>query len=140
MESVDYLLLADMVTVIHTALIVGILLGILVSVRYKRFRPIEALFLLLAILIWSLYSGCPLTYLEDFLRTSAGHSTALSQAGFIPFYFNKWFGFFVTNREITIATYITAAFFFVISMEWMGPYAHLEIVKIRRAFVRSKVD
>ena len=89
----NYLLLADMVTVIHTALVVGILFGILVSVRYKRFRPIEALFLLLAILIWSLYSGCPLTYLEDFLRASAGHPIAISQVGFIPFYFNEWFGF-----------------------------------------------
>lgn len=129
-----YAFAADMVTVIHAALVIGVLLGILISVKYRRFRPIESFILLAAIVIWSLYDGCPLTYLENYLRYAADAPIDLLDSGFIPYYVNHWFGASITNRELTITTYVTAFVFLIISMEWMKPFVHMEVLKVRRAF------
>ncbi len=129
----NYALLANIVTVLHTILIVGVLVGILISVRYKRFRPIEAAVLLGAVIIWSLYGGCPLTYLENFLRTLSGYPLPLIETGFIPYYFSSWLGWSITNSQLTIATYVTAVIFLLVSIKWASPYINLEIIKIRKS-------
>jgi hypothetical protein len=134
-----YKYLADAVMIIHAALIFLILAGILVSIRYKRFRPVESVGLLSAILIWSLYGGCPATYLENYLRILAEHPLPLAEVGFIPFYFAKWFSLPITDYQLTLATYITALVFFLISVEWISPYINIEIFKLRKAlgFVKN---
>lgn len=134
----DYESLADLVMVIHTVLVLGVFIGIIVSVRYKRFRPIESFVLLSAIVIWSLYGGCPLTYLENYLRISAGSPLPLAEIGFIPFYINKWFSFSITGSQLTVATYTVGILFLFTSFEWMSPFVNPEIVKIRKFLGRKK--
>lgn len=134
----NYEALANIIMTIHTVLILSVLIGILVSVRYKRFRPIESIILLSAILIWSVYGGCPLTYLEDSLRVSANNPLPIIEIGFIPYYFNEWFGLPITNHQLTIITYITAFIFFITSIEWLSPYVNFEILKIRKLLKKIK--
>jgi len=124
---------ANLVMVLHVILILSVLIGILVSVRYKRFRPFEATFLLLAVIIWSLYGGCPLTYIENSLRISAGHPLPISEIGFIPFYMDRWFNLPITNYQLKVATYITAIIFLFTSIEWASPYINPEIIKLRKS-------
>jgi Protein of Unknown function (DUF2784) len=124
--------LADIVMVFHAAMIVSVFLGILFSVRYKRFRPLESIILLSAIVIWSLYGGCPLTYAENYLRISAGNPLPLVDVGFISFYLNNWFGLMMTDHTVVLITYVIVAVFFAISIEWLSPYLNIEIVKLRK--------
>jgi hypothetical protein len=128
--------IADIVMIVHSFLIIGVLLGILISARYKRYRPFETIILLGAIIIWSLYSGCPLTYLEVWLREDSENSTALLEAGFIPYYFEHWFGLSISRTQLIIATYSTAAIFLALSIEWMSPWINFEIIKFRRLLKR----
>src|SRR3989344_9305561 len=128
-----YKFLADAVMVIHAALIFLVLAGILISIRYKRFRPMESIALLSAVLVWSLYGGCPATFLENHLRILAGNPLPLTEVGFIPFYFDKWFSLSMTRYQLTWATYMTAFVFFLISIEWVSPYLNIELFKLRKA-------
>ena len=134
-----YKFLADAVMIIHATLIFLVLAGILISIRYKRFRPMESIALLSAVLVWSLYGGCPATYLENHLRILAGQPLPLAEIGFIPFYFDKWFNLSVTDFQLTIATYITALIFFLISVEWVSPYINIEIFKLRKALGFARI-
>ncbi len=127
-----YEFLANIIMILHFILICGVLIGILVSIRYKRFRPIESIILLSAIIIWSLYDGCPLTYLENFLRIKAGLPIELLHAGFIPFYIKNIFGWTISKYELTITTYIVAFVFFLLSVDFINPYINFEIVKLRK--------
>jgi hypothetical protein len=135
----NYEILANSVMIFHVFLILAVLIGILVSVRYKRFRPIEAIILLSSIIIWSIYGGCPLTYLENSLRIYAGNPTPLIQTGFISFYFDQWFNLPITNQQLTITTYITALIFFITSIKWLSPFINFEIIKIRKLLGFSKI-
>jgi len=130
--NMSYESLANTVMIFHAILIVFVFVGILVSIRNKRFRPIESLILLSAIIIWSLYGGCPLTYLENSLRIQAGNPLPITEIGFIPFYVSRWFAFSVTDYQLTFATYLTAIIFFATSIEWLSPFVNPELVKIRR--------
>lgn len=133
-----YETLANIVMAFHAILIFSVLIGILISVRYKKFRPLESAFLLCAVLIWSLYGGCPLTFLESFLRSSAGYPLPLLEVGFIPYYLNSWFNLSITIYQLTIATWITAFLFLFTSIEWMSPYVNIEVIKIRKFLGFSK--
>lgn len=125
------LLFANIITVIHSFLIIFVLAGILLSIRYKRFRLIESCILLLTILIWSLYGGCPLTYLENHLRIAAGAEIPLTKEGFIPYYVNSWFGIPISNDQLIIITYITASVFVLISIDWLSGYINIRMPRIR---------
>ncbi len=83
----SYLLIANLLTIIHAALMLFVFIGIFLSVRIKRFRPVETLLLLTIIVIWSLYRECPLTTAEAYLQNQAGQYTSLNQIGFIAYYF-----------------------------------------------------
>ncbi len=134
----SYDALANLVMVIHIVLIGVVFIGILISIRYKRFRPIESLILLAAIVIWSLYAGCPLTHLENHLRISAGTPLPLTEIGFIPYYLNQWLSFSITDSQLTLATYTIAALFLITSVEWLSPFVNPEIVKIRKILGRKR--
>src|SRR3989344_9192662 len=133
-----YYSLANFVMIVHAVMVVAVLAGILISLLYKTFRPMESMFLLVVVVLWSLYEGCPLTFLENNLRVLGEKPLPLLENGFIPFYVNEWFGIPITNYQITVATYITATLFFLISIEWFSPYINFEIIKLRKAFVKFK--
>jgi hypothetical protein len=133
----NYVNLANIVMVLHVVLILSVFVGIAISIRYKRFRPIESFILLSAILIWSLYGGCPLTYLENYLRVYSGYPIPILEAGFIPYYFDKWFNFHITAYQLTVATYTTALVFLLTSIEWVSPFINFEIIKIRKYIHRT---
>lgn len=126
-----YEVFATAVMILHVMLIGAVFLGILAGARFKRFRPIETFILLAAIVIWSIYGGCPLTSLENFLRTRAGYPLPLSETGFIPFYAHEWFGLSISNPQITVITYIIATIFLAVSIEWLSPYINFELVRLR---------
>ena len=69
--------------IVHAVLILLVLLGVIASFKYKKLRPLEAGVLLSAVVIWSLYKGCPLTYIEDYFRSMSGLPIKLAEAGFI---------------------------------------------------------
>ncbi len=133
-----YETLADIVMFIHAAMVIAVFLGILVSVRYKKFRPVESAILLTLIIIWSLYGGCPLTSLENYLRIQAENPIPLMEVGFIPFYLIKWLKIPMTNAQITIATYVTVLVFFAMSVEWLNTLVNPQIFKLRK-FLKEKL-
>ena len=130
-----YEYLANIVMVVHVFLILCLLFSILVSARFKKFRPLESGILLLVIVIWSLYEGCPLTYLENTLRVAASHPLPIGEMGFIPYYLYAWLGLSITNQELVLTTYITAFLFFLVSIEWISPYVNVEFIRIRKFLV-----
>ncbi|MDP2650957.1 MAG: DUF2784 family protein, partial [bacterium] len=80
----DYNVAADIVALSHLSIIILVFIGILVSIRFKRFRPFETAFLVVAIVLWSIYGNCPLTILEEHFRTLAGNPSGITSIGFIP--------------------------------------------------------
>jgi len=112
-----YEILADIVTATHVLLIVGVFVGIAISIKFKWFRPVESFILLIMIVIWSLYSGCPLTYLEDSLRIKAFAPNPITEIGFITYYTKTWFGTAVSEQVVITVTYFIAALFFLFTLE-----------------------
>ncbi len=142
-KIVNYEALANTVTAFHATLLFCVFIGILISARYKRFRPMEALFFLGFIVAWSIYGGCPLTNLEWSLRLHTLNPTNINEVGFIPFYYEKLTGHAVSRYTVALSTYTTAFLFFLVSVEWASPIVNMELFKLResikkRRLVRSK--
>jgi hypothetical protein len=128
----NYNLLADATAVTHITVVVLVLVGILVSIRYKRFRPWESLVLVVIVLLWSVYGNCPLTLVEEHFRELAGNPTLITAKGFLPFYAQKIFGFSLKSSTIVKSTYFTGGIFTLASVEWISPYLNVELFKLRR--------
>lgn len=116
-----YEVAANIVTIFHAGLIIFVFLGILLGLKIRWFRPIESLFLLTAVVVWSIFGGCPLTYLEHYLRLHTENPIPLSQTGFIPYYAYQWFGVQISNMALVILTYATAGLFLVVDVKWLLP-------------------
>jgi hypothetical protein len=140
----NYTFLADLTAVVHVTIIFLVLFGILVSVRYKRFRPIEAAVLLIVIVLWSAYGNCPLIILEDYFRNLAGHPIHLTGVGFIPYYAQKFLHLNISAHTVKASTYTTASVFFLATVEWISPYLNVEIFRLRKSlrkmFRKKKVS
>jgi hypothetical protein len=129
----DFSTLADATAIGHFLIIVGIFVGLLLSFRYKRFRPFEAAVLILVGVLWSYYGNCPLAILEQWLREQAGETGVnITSVGFIPYYSQKLFGIGVTSRIVQQSTFFSGAVFFGASIEWLTPFFHHEVFKLRR--------
>lgn len=129
-----YAIFADATAAAHFFIIVGVVVGLLLSFRYKRFRPWEAALLISIGLLWSYYGNCPLTILEQWLREQAGQAGVnLTSVGFITFYAKKW-GLDVSSRVIQQSTFFSGATFFGASIEWFAPFFHREVFKARKEF------
>ena len=126
-----YDVIADGVMLAHAALIIAVLFGIAISVKYKRYRPVEAGILLMAVVIWSLYEGCPLTFVEDYYRNQTPTPIHLAETGFIPYYLNDWVGINLSNRGVEILTYSTAVVFLLLTVDWEFPI-------LKKAFLKKK--
>lgn len=122
---------------IHASLIILVLIGILISVRYKKYRPIESSLLLSAVIIWSIYGGCPLTYLENYLRVKSGESIPILKDGFISYYIEKIFSLNIPDKIIVITTYLVCIIFLLISIEWITPYVNPVLFRMRK-FIKNR--
>ena len=132
----NFSFLADTTAIVHFSIIVAVILGLLISFRYKRFRPWEAGALLLIVVLWSYYGNCPLTILEEKLRTLAGSPSGITQVGFLPFYANKLLGIGLTSRLVQRSTFFSGGAIFTASVEWLAPYFHFHLFGIRRTLKR----
>jgi Protein of Unknown function (DUF2784) len=132
----SYGTLANIVTALHCLFILSVFIGILICVKYKKFRPLEASILLCAIVIWSLYGGCPLTNIESYLRLESGSPIPINEVGFIPYYLSTWFNLSLTNLQVELFTYGICILFVVISFEWIGGYLH-KVTKLKKRPIKS---
>ena len=134
----DYNFWADVTAVTHATIIVAVIVGLLISFRYKRFRPWEAGALIATVVLWSYFGNCPLTILEEKLRTLAGNPSGITNVGFTPFYANKLLGVSFTSRMVQQTTFFTGGALFAASIEWLSPVMHYEIFRVRRFFRKTK--
>lgn len=130
----DYNLLADTTAAVHFATIVAVLAGLLISFRYKRFRPWEAGALLAVVVLWSYYGNCPLTIAEEYFRTLGGNPSGITNVGFLPYYANKLLDIEFSSRIVQNTTFFTGGLFFAASIDWLAPFFHMEIFKLRKLF------
>lgn len=135
----DYLLLADITAVVHFLILLAVVIGLLVSFRYKRFRPWEAGSLLLIVVLWSYYGNCPLTILEEHYRILGGQPSGITNIGFLPFYADKIFGLTIPSRIVQRGTFFIGGVTFAGSIEWLAPLMHMEVFKLRKAFKKLLV-
>ncbi|MEK7176005.1 MAG: DUF2784 family protein [Patescibacteria group bacterium] len=129
----NYAFLADATAVTHITIIVAVLIGLLISFRYKRFRPWEAAAFLSVIVLWSYYGNCPLTIVEQYFRDLAGQDSNLTSVGFLPYYANKLWGMDIPSRIIQRSVFFTGGAFFAASIEWLSPVMHMEVFRFRRS-------
>ena len=80
---------ANTTAVVHIAIIVAVIVGLLISFRYRRFRPWEAGALIGIVVLWSYFGNCPLTIVEEKFRTLAGTPSGITNIGFLPYYADK---------------------------------------------------
>lgn len=134
MKNYDFL--ADTTAVVHFLIIVAVIVGLLISFRYRRFRPWEAGALISIVVLWSYYGNCPLTILEQYFRELAGQSPNITDVGFLPYYADKLLGIGLSSRLIQRTTFFTGGAIFTASIEWMSPYFHFHLFSMRRALKR----
>jgi hypothetical protein len=129
----NYDLFADTTAIIHFTIIVAVIIGLLISFRYRRFRPWEAGALIVIVVLWSYYGNCPLTILEQHLRELAGQKASLTNVGFLPYYADKLFAVGISSRIVQRSTFFTGGAIFAASIEWLAPYFHFHLFSMRRA-------
>lgn len=132
----NYDIFADTTAVVHFIIIVAVIIGLLISFRYRRFRPWEAGALILIVVLWSYYGNCPLTILEQYFRELAGQSPSLTDIGFLPYYADKFFAIGISSKLIQRTTFFTGGAVFAASIEWLAPYFHFHLFGMRRALRR----
>lgn len=133
----DYAFWANTTAVIHSTVIVVTVFGLLLSFRYKRFRPWEAAIVIITILLWSYYGNCPLAMLEQHLRDMAGQQVNIASVGFTSYYAQKLLSIDIPSRIVQRTTFFTGGALFAASIEWLAPVMHLEIFKARKLFKRT---
>jgi hypothetical protein len=133
----NFNLLADVTAVTHFITIVAVFIGLLISFRYKRFRPWEAGALIVIVVLWSYYGNCPLTILEEHFRILAGNPTGITNVGFLPYYAEKLLGMEFSSRTIQRTTFFMGGALFAGSLEWLSPYMHLHLFHFRKTFKRK---
>src|SRR3989344_7338387 len=114
----DYGNWADATALTHFLTIIFVVVGLLVSFRYKRFRPWEAGILIVVVILWSYYGNCPLTILEQHMRDIAGEQSNIASIGFLPYYFNKILAIDFPSRIVQRFTFFTGGALFAASIEW----------------------
>jgi hypothetical protein len=128
----DYAYWADVVASTHFLIIVAVIAGLLISFRYRRFRPWEAGALIAIVVLWSYYGNCPLTIVEEKLRILAGKPSGITDIGFLPYYADKFFAIGISSKIIQRTTFFTGGAIFAASIEWLAPYFHFHLFSVRR--------
>lgn len=132
----DFHFWANTTAFVHFLIIVAVIVGLLISFRYRRFRPWEAGALIVIVVLWSYYGNCPLTILEEKLRILAGAPSGITNIGFLPFYADKFLGIAITSRVVQRTTFFTGGAIFTASLEWLSPYLHFHLFSVRRTLRR----
>src|SRR3989344_4970476 len=132
----SYGFLANATAVTHFTAIVAVIVGLLVSFRYKRFRPWEAGILLFVVVLWSYYGNCPLTILEERFRILAGTPSGITNIGFLPFYAHKLLNIHFSSRLVQRTTFFMGGTIFTASIEWLSPYVNLHLFHFRKSLKR----
>ena len=133
----SYEFLANATATAHISAIVLVIVGLLVSFRFKRFRPWEAGILLGVVVLWSYYGNCPLTIIEQRFRDLAGQDANLTSVGFLPYYANKLLSVSLSSQTVQRFTFFTGGTIFAASIEWLSPYFHLHLFHFRKSLRRS---
>ena len=128
----DYALLADITAYTHIFILVAVVIGLLLSFRYKRLRPWEAGIVIVIVVLWSYFGNCPLAILEQYLRDLAGQKVNINALGFTSYYANKLFGLEIPSRVVQRYTFFTAGVLFSGSFKTFAPIMHFELFKIRK--------
>ncbi len=134
----NYELLANTTALTHFTIILAVIIGLLVSFRYRRFRPWEAGALVSVVILWSYYGNCPLTILEQYFRDAAGQQANLTSVGFLPYYAQKLLNIGFSSRLVQQTTFFTGGALFTASIEWLSPLMHYELFRARKFFRRAK--
>ena len=129
----SYEFFANATAITHISAIILVVIGLLVSFRYKRFRPWEAGTLLVVVVLWSYYGNCPLTIVEQYFRDLAGQDANLTSVGFLPFYANRLLNISLSSRLVQRTTFFTGGAIFASSIEWLAPYFHFHLFHFRRS-------
>jgi hypothetical protein len=129
--------LANATAVAHITTVVAVLIGLLLCFRYKRFRPWEAFALISIVILWSYYGNCPLTILEEYFRKLAGSPSGITNVGFLPYYADKFAGIEISSRIVQRTVFFTGGMFFAGSIEWLSPFLHMEVFRLRRSLKRT---
>ena len=129
----NYAFLANATAITHASAIILVIIGLLVSFRYKRFRPWEAGILLTTVVLWSYYGNCPLTIVEQYFRDLAGQNANLTSVGFLPYYANKLLNVSFSSRIVQRTTFFMGGMLFASSIEWLSPYFHFHLFHFRRS-------
>ncbi|OHB10804.1 MAG: hypothetical protein A3H60_00560 [Candidatus Zambryskibacteria bacterium RIFCSPLOWO2_02_FULL_44_12b] len=132
----SYAALANATAVTHISSIIFVIVGLLISFRYKRFRPWEAGILIVVVVLWSYYGNCPLTIIEQYFRDLAGQNANLTSVGFLPYYVNKFLSYNLSSLTVQKFTFFTGGTLFAASIEWLAPVMHMEIFRLRRTLRR----
>lgn len=135
----SYAFWANTTAVVHGLIIVGVIIGLLVSFRYKRFRPWEAMLLISIFILWSYYGNCPLAILEQHLRELAGQDVNITELGFTTYYMQKLFGLHVSSHLVQQTTFFSGAVFFGASIEWFAPFFHRPIFYLRKSVRKMRL-
>ena len=125
-------MLANATAVTHFSIILAVFIGLLISFRYKRFRPWEAGILISTIVLWSYYGNCPLTIVEEYFHTLAGSPSGITNVGFLPFYANKLLNVSFSSRLVQQTTFFTGGMFFAASIDWLSPFFHFHLFYFRK--------
>ena len=133
----SYAFLANATAITHASTIILVIIGLLVSFRYKRFRPWEAGILLVTVVLWSYYGNCPLTIVEQYFRDLAGQNANLTSVGFLPYYANKLLNVSFSSRIVQRTTFFMGGMFFASSIEWLSPYFHFHLFHFRKSLRKS---
>lgn len=137
--QMNYAFWANAMAVTHFTTIILVVIGLLVSFRYKRFRPWEAGVLLVVVVLWSYYGNCPFTIIEQHLRNLAGQDTNLTSVGFLPYYANKLLSVSLSSRTVQRFTFFSGGTIFAASIEWLSPYFHFHLFHFRKHLRRSLI-
>jgi hypothetical protein len=128
----NYAYWANVVASLHFTVILAVVVGLIISFRYKRFRPWEAALLISIFILWSYYGNCPLAILEQYLRDKAGQHVNITSLGFTTYYARKFLGMAVPSKIIQQSTFFSGAMFFGASIEWLEPYFHFHLFGLRK--------
>ena len=112
-------ILADIVFWFHLFWGLALISGGFVAIKTKRYLPIHGAIVGASIFSQLLFLGCPLTTLEQNLRSMATGEEVRFQGGFIVHYFVEWFGTAPSAIVFTVTTYMISVFAVALVISWM---------------------
>jgi len=102
--------LANAVFFFHLGWAALILCGSIFAIGMDWYRPIHFALMAITISAQLLFRGCPLTILESALRRSGDERFTDFKGRFIAYYLDKWFGFKLSVKVVTVGAWLLFLF------------------------------